>query len=72
VASEDLRDRLASAGVRNLHVLGRGVDGDLFSPRRRSTALRQSWGAAEWFVKLVTDPVTDLLPYSPRFLLGRR
>jgi glutamate-1-semialdehyde 2,1-aminomutase len=30
------------------------------------------WLAMVWFVKLVTDPVTDLLAYSPRFLLGRR
>jgi glycosyltransferase involved in cell wall biosynthesis len=47
VASEDLRDRLESAGVRNLHVLGRGVDSDLFSPERRSADLRRSWGAGE-------------------------
>lgn len=44
-ASRDLRDRLDAAGFRDLHVLGRGVDGALFSPARRSAALRARWGA---------------------------
>jgi glycosyltransferase involved in cell wall biosynthesis len=47
VAGPDLRDRLDAAGVRNLHVLGRGVDCRLFDPRRRSPELRRSWGAGE-------------------------
>ena len=47
VAGPDLRDRLDAAGVRNLHVLGRGVDCRLFDPRRRSAELRRSWGAGE-------------------------
>lgn len=44
VATNELRDRLAALGFDNLHVLGRGVDAELFTPERRSTALRASWG----------------------------
>jgi glycosyltransferase involved in cell wall biosynthesis len=44
VASPELRDGLAAAGFHRLHVLGRGVDGELFTPARRSAALRASWG----------------------------
>ena len=43
----ELRDQLRSAGFRNLTVLGRGVDGRLFTPARRSAALRRAWGASE-------------------------
>jgi glycosyltransferase involved in cell wall biosynthesis len=46
VASPDLRDRLSAAGLANLHVLGRGVDGELFTPARRSGALRERWAVA--------------------------
>jgi glycosyltransferase involved in cell wall biosynthesis len=45
VAGEDLGERLRSAGFRNLEVLGRGVDCELFTPARRSSALRATWGA---------------------------
>src|SRR5262249_3861514 len=45
VASVDLRDRLHELGLDNLAVLGRGVDGELFTPDRRLESLRQSWGA---------------------------
>jgi glycosyltransferase involved in cell wall biosynthesis len=47
VASAELLDELAAAGVRDLHVLGRGVDGALFTPARRSAALRARWGATD-------------------------
>jgi glycosyltransferase involved in cell wall biosynthesis len=46
VAGRDLCERLKAAGFTNVRVLGRGVDGRLFSPTRRSTALRRSWGVA--------------------------
>lgn len=51
VPSADLRDRLRELGLRNLSVLGRGVDSRLFSPDRRSAALRRTWRAGE------NDPV---------------
>jgi glycosyltransferase involved in cell wall biosynthesis len=46
VASLDLHAHLTGLGFRNLDVLGRGVDRDLFTPARRSAALRAAWGAA--------------------------
>jgi glycosyltransferase involved in cell wall biosynthesis len=53
VASEDLRDRLRGLGFKNLSVLGRGVDSDLFRPDRRSVPLRRSWGAGQGDVVLL-------------------
>jgi glycosyltransferase involved in cell wall biosynthesis len=47
VASAELRSALGALGFRNLRVLGRGVDGGLFTPEGRSPALRASWGAAD-------------------------
>jgi len=47
VATRDLRDQLRGRGFRNVSVLGRGVDGTLFRPARRSASLRRSWGVAE-------------------------
>ncbi len=35
---------------------------------RISSAPRAARLAMVWFVKLITDPVTDLLAYSPRYL----
>lgn len=42
-----LRDELAGSGFANLHVVARGVDTERFDPRRRSRALRASWGVAD-------------------------
>jgi glycosyltransferase involved in cell wall biosynthesis len=47
VASTELSSRLRAVGFENLSVLGRGVDAGVFTPRRRSAALRAAWGAAE-------------------------
>ena len=47
VPTHELRDHLRSAGFQKLTVLGRGVDGRLFNPARRSAALRRAWGASE-------------------------
>jgi glycosyltransferase involved in cell wall biosynthesis len=44
VPTEALREQLAAAGFRNLHVVARGVDTALFHPSRRSEALRRAWG----------------------------
>jgi glycosyltransferase involved in cell wall biosynthesis len=43
VASPELRRRLLGVGFNG--VLGRGVDGELFDPARRSARLRATWGA---------------------------
>jgi len=47
VPTAALRDELGAAGFQRLHVVGRGVDHELFSPARRSAALRASWGVAD-------------------------
>ena len=47
VPTAELRDHLCLAGFRNLAVLGRGVDGRLFTPARRSADLRRAWGVSE-------------------------
>jgi len=44
VPSEDLRGDLKKAGFKNLKIMGRGVDTELFSPARRDQELRKSWG----------------------------
>lgn len=46
VASVDLRNQLRARGFTNLSVLGRGVDRELFTPARRSPALRRAWGVS--------------------------
>jgi glycosyltransferase involved in cell wall biosynthesis len=46
VATVSLRDELTAAGFRNLGVLGRGVDCRRFDRARRSTELREAWGAS--------------------------
>ncbi|MEF8717089.1 MAG: glycosyltransferase family 1 protein [Candidatus Accumulibacter necessarius] len=45
VPTEHMRAELAASGFRNLRVVARGVDTQLFNPARRSEALRQSWNA---------------------------
>jgi glycosyltransferase involved in cell wall biosynthesis len=47
VATHDLRGQLQAHGFANLNLLGRGVDGHLFAPARRSQALRRAWGASD-------------------------
>lgn len=47
VPSVDLRDRLQAMGFKNVNVLSRGVDSQLFSPERRCVVLRNAWGVAE-------------------------
>jgi len=46
VPSVDLRDRLQALGLKNVRVLGRGVDSELFTPVRRCAALRHTWGVS--------------------------
>jgi glycosyltransferase involved in cell wall biosynthesis len=47
VPTREMRESLGAAGYRELAVVGRGIDIELFRPDRRSTALRASWGAGE-------------------------
>lgn len=46
VPTQTMREDLESHGYLNLRVVPRGVDTRLFSPARRSEALRQQWGLA--------------------------
>lgn len=45
--SADTARMLDGWGIRNVGVMGRGVDTELFHPGRRSSQLRASWGAVE-------------------------
>lgn len=42
--TEDVIQQLKKMGVNNTHLLGRGVDTELFHPSKRDHALRESWG----------------------------
>ncbi len=45
--TEALRADLAAHGLRNVEVLGRGIDTELFTPARRDARLRADWGVEE-------------------------
>lgn len=47
VPTRELAGELASQGIPGLRIVGRGVDTTLFSPMRRDSALRSSWGLEE-------------------------
>jgi glycosyltransferase involved in cell wall biosynthesis len=47
VPTAELAEDLARDGFQRLRVVGRGVNPAVFSPQRRSAALRARWGAAE-------------------------
>jgi len=47
IPTEDQREQLAADGLQKLKVLGRGVDADLFHPKRRNSTLRAEWGVAD-------------------------
>jgi glycosyltransferase involved in cell wall biosynthesis len=47
VPTAELAEGLAHDGFERLRVVGRGVNPAVFSPQRRSAALRARWGAAE-------------------------
>ena len=42
--TQDVINQLNKMGVANTRLLGRGVDCELFNPKKRNIALRQSWG----------------------------
>jgi glycosyltransferase involved in cell wall biosynthesis len=45
VPTEETRHLLTKQGFRNVEIMERGVDTELFHPGRRSRALRERWGA---------------------------
>ena len=47
VPTEPLRVELEAAGFRNVSVVARGVDIDLFDPSRRDPALRRAWSVGD-------------------------
>lgn len=47
VPSQSIRRDLEAAGYRNVEVVARGVDTQLFDPARRSAELRAAWGVSE-------------------------
>lgn len=44
--SQDVVDKLRAEGFNNVHLLGRGVDTDLYQPAKRCEMLRAEWGAS--------------------------
>lgn len=47
VPTHKLREELSRAGYRNVEILARGVDNQLFTPERRSPELRRAWGVGD-------------------------
>ncbi|MES2659420.1 MAG: glycosyltransferase [Verrucomicrobiota bacterium] len=43
--SKDVADKLLAEGFTNIHLLGRGVDTELYHPGKRCETLRAGWGA---------------------------
>lgn len=70
VSTDALREELAAQGYRNLLTVGRGVDTTLFSPGRRSEALREAWGlraqdlAALYVGRLADEKNPDLAAHA--------
>lgn len=81
VPSHDVINELDAKGFENLQLLPKGVDTRLFSPKKRSFALRQSWGvrtgglvglyvgrlAAEKNLPLVIDTFREIQKRIPDF-----
>jgi glycosyltransferase involved in cell wall biosynthesis len=47
VPTDAMRCNLVALGCRNVRVVARGVDTELFNPSRRNAALRRSWGVSD-------------------------
>ena len=47
VPTPGIRRELLSYGYENVEIIGRGVDTQLFNPRRRDLSLRTQWGVSE-------------------------
>lgn len=51
--NETLSKTMREEGYRNVVTVGRGVDGELFSPQRRDSTLRTQWGVAEQDIAVI-------------------
>ncbi|HEY9194190.1 MAG TPA: glycosyltransferase family 1 protein [Methyloversatilis sp.] len=69
VPTRALQQQLTACGYRNVEVVARGVDTRLFSPARRSRALRAAWGVGE--SELVVCFVSRLAPEKNLDLVAR-
>ena len=69
VPTRALQQQLTACGYRNVEVVARGVDTRLFSPERRSVALREAWGVGER--DLVVCFVSRLAPEKNLDLVAR-
>lgn len=47
VPNPELQRQLHQLGFKNVTVVGRGVDANMFHPRRRSAAVRRAWGVSD-------------------------
>ncbi len=81
VPCEDVRQALRQEGFDNLELLPKGVDTEFFSPEKRDTRLRESWGArdespvgiyvgrmaAEKNLELVAQAFAQMAKNNPQF-----
>ena len=78
VPTRTLAQELTRQGYRNVAVVSRGVDTQLFNPARRSQALRASWGASQndivvcYVGRLAPEKNLDLVLESIAALRERR
>ncbi|WNK20263.1 glycosyltransferase family 1 protein [Halomonas piscis] len=78
VPTHALAARLAEQGFQNLEVMGRGIDGERFSPHHRDSLLREQWGVGEHqpvalhVGRLASEKNLALLEESFRTLLEAR
>ncbi|MBU3647647.1 MAG: glycosyltransferase family 1 protein, partial [Limnohabitans sp.] len=54
VPTQGMRHQLESMGFKNLKVVARGIDTQLFHPERRSLTLRDNWGATPQTIVLLS------------------
>lgn len=47
VPSDKTLQQLQQQGIKNLYLIGRGINKQLFNPQKRNLNLRQAWGAGE-------------------------
>ncbi len=78
VPTEQMRAQLTALGFRGVQVLSRGVDAQLFSPGKRSEALRSEWGATPgtlvcvYVGRLASEKNLDLLAKAFEHLVAKQ